>query len=421
MLTLRSAGTRHEETISLLRHQCEEANEGFGRDLRERDERASALLREVEEKSNAVATLTQQLHRSRVLLKRALDEGQGGATSPSSGRGATPHAAQSDALPRSSKASKRVQRTTSNPPDGRVRVHSCGVEDTRPLSSGPSPPPPPPSSSEGSAQSLSVSSLQRVTSPSEVPSRPPIVSPPLTPRPPSSSTSPSAGPVRRASNPLRRGATQPPYNCSGGPSDPLIMPTHAIVPREAFAGTSAHPTLQQQQQLKLGPVRSRKRSNPPPDVVAILQTQGGKEAPLGKPPPPVLPPILSDPSRPTPPPAATAQQSDPCCVPDKCDLAEGNDGTVPSHDRTIIVGTRVHLPPGHRHIILAKSQGGVGSTPSTLRVMQYGGGGAGVGEDPASKGVAEEEEETAEGTLMVKENVSRKEHAWQELHQHGGD
>lgn len=175
--------------------------------------------------------------------------------------------------------------------------------------------------------------------------------------------------------------------------------------------TYADPTTVPAQQLKLGPVQSRKRSNPPPDVASILQNQGKETQVIGKPPPPVLPPIrLDEISQPLPP-----SQSDPN-LSQKGSTLEGEDGTTLAHDCTIIVGTRVHLPQGHRHIILAKSPGGVGSSPSTLRVMQYGGAAA-VGEDPL-QGAGEE---TAEGTLMVKENVSRKDQAWQELHQHGSD
>lgn len=377
--------SRQEEAISLLQHQSEEAGRTFSRELRERDERVSALLVEVEGKSSAVATLTQQLHRSRVLLKKAMD---GQAESPSS------NVAQPDrsTLRHSNRGSRRMHRTVSNPLSDKAKL-CLQMDDVHP------PPPPlspPPSSSEGSRLSLSSTSLQRLSSPSEVAR--PVVSPPLTPRPPS--TSPSGGSVRRASNPHRK-SVQP--HCSA-PLDSLIMPTHTM-PSELYADS----TTTQAQLLKLGPVQSRKHSNPPQDVATILQSQG-KEVQV-KPQPPVLPPIQSD-TRPQPP-ALPISQSDPG-MPQKCTPLEGEDGTALTHDCTIIVGTRVHLPPGHRHIILAKSQGGLGSAPSTLRVVQYGG--AGTGEDP-SQGP----EETAEGTLMVKENVSRKEQAWQELHQHGGD
>ena len=384
VLALRSTVARQEETISLLQHQSEESGRVFSRELKERDDRVSMLLKEIEDKSDAVATLTQQLHRSRVQLRRDLD-GQVGT--PSS------NAAQPDdrTLPRSTNRPRRIQRTVSNPSSENVKLRS----NLDAVASGPSPPP---SSSEGSRPSLSASSItQRLPSPSDV------TRPLLSPRPPS--TSPCGGSVRRASNPLRK-SVQP--HSSPPLSGSLMMPTHATPPpSETYADPAAAPA----QQLKLGPVQSRKRSNPPPDVASILQNQGKEMQVLGKPPPLVLPPIRLDEI----PPPLPLSQSDPS-LSQKGNAPEGEDGTTLTHDCTIIVGTRVHLPQGHRHIILAKSQGGVGSSPSTLRVMQYGGAAA-VGEDP-SQGTGEE---TTEGTLMVKENVSRKDQAWQELHQHGGD
>lgn len=394
VLTLRSTVARQEEAISLLQHQSEESGRTFGRELKERDERVSVLLKEIEDKSDAVATLTQQLHRSHVLLKRALDGQDGSSLST---------AAQPDdrTLHHTTNRTRRIQRTVSNPSSENVKLCSnLGAIDTLPTSR----PSPPPSSSEGSRLSLSASSITQRLPPSPSDVTHPLLSPtPLTPRPPS--TSPSGGSVRRASNPLRK-CVQP--HSSPPLSGSLIMPTHATMPP---SDTYADPTTVPAQQLKLGPVQSRKRSNPPPDVASILQNQGKETQVIGKPPPPVLPPIrLDEISQPLPP-----SQSDPN-LSQKGSTLEGEDGTTLAHDCTIIVGTRVHLPQGHRHIILAKSPGGVGSSPSTLRVMQYGGAAA-VGEDP-SQGAGEE---TAEGTLMVKENVSRKDQAWQELHQHGSD
>ena len=49
-----------------------------------------------------------------------------------------------------------------------------------------------------------------------------------------------------------------------------------------------------------------------------------------------------------------------------------------------------------------------------MRVLRYNGRGLKQGENGVSG-------ETAEGALLVKEAVNRKDQAWQELHQHGAD
>jgi hypothetical protein len=94
-------------------------------------------------------------------------------------------------------------------------------------------------------------------------------------------------------------------------------------------------------------------------------------------------------------------------------------------------GIRQH----HRHFILAKAQG-LSSAPSTVRLLRYspptqqgqdlimreevgGAGGSGLLVQESEEGVVDEIEErgTAEGTLLVKETIDRKDSALQELHQ----
>ena len=315
-LGLRSSLSSHEETNTLLEHNIKELRRKLNEEISTKDAEITRVNEELESKSSAIAYLTQQLHHSKVRLKRALEsnahaQGYTGNTSThtvSSSRTTTP------------RICRVVRRTTSSP----------APQD--------------------------VSSLSNLELKSKC-------SPPFSPKPPSTPPTtipPHITPPRRASNPGRR-RTFPPEK------DP---------PQE-FVSTNRDPI----QRYRCAP--------PPPDICDILQSQEREVQIITRPSPPILPPIRSDTS------IMTQKTYDDSIT---------HDAVVPSHS---VECTSSH-PQRHRHLILAKSQG-LSSAPSTLRVLRY--------QTQGIEGGRVVKEEEAEGTLLVRETVNRKDQAWQQLHQ----
>ena len=216
--------------------------------------------------------------------------------------------------------------------------------------------------------------------------------PPFFPRPPSSSSPYATTPhplVRRTSNTARRHSLSPQASSANAAEGP--------VPRPPGMSTSSHSTTRLSavdHSSSLEPVSTHKYGEIPPDISDILLHQErGEVQEVTKPPLPVLPPIRSDT-------AMTTLTSVPSPNSAQCtSLSE--------------LSSRLHCQRRHRHIVLAKSQG-LSSAPSTMRVLHYNGRGL----KQVENGVPGE---TAEGALLVKEAVNRKDQAWQELHQHGAD
>ena len=212
------------------------------------------------------------------------------------------------------------------------------------------------------------------------------------PRPPSSSSPYSTIPhplVRRASSTGQRRSVSPEASSANAAEGPAPRP-----PGTSSSSLSTTRLSAVDHSSSLEPVSMHKYGEIPPDISDIIlhQERGDIQA-ITRPSLPVLPPIRSDT-------AMTTLTSVPSSHSTKC----ASLSQLPS---------RLQYQQRHRHIVLAKSQG-LSSAPSTMRVLRYNGRGLKQGENGVSG-------ETAEGALLVKEAVNRKDQAWQELHQHGAD
>ena len=382
VLRLLSVLSTHEEKSSLLAHQLAEIEKKFTAETNSKEDRISQLNIELESKSNTVAYLTQQLHQSKLRLKKALEGGAYAkrtyaaptcaATGDPSGHDVIlqPGHPSAGTSTRPYRTNRVVRRTTSSPVPQRFA-----------------------SSSQDQSASPEARSMHH------------LPTPPLPPHPPSSpQTTPPHPRIRRASTPRRRKSDLPPET-----SSPRDLTDNGQQPRP--------PSVSPRQQsgasrTNLDPMRGQRYPSPP-DISDILQSQKSRVPVVTKPTPPVLPPIQSDICM------ATERRGDTPSPTEVLPQSKSVDsyGTCTFTESTDNPSSRLQpLPHRQRHIILAKSQG-LSSAPSTLRVLRYG-----------PRGLESKREEAdvykpgaAEGTLMVKENVNEKSQAWQELHQHGAD
>ena len=450
ILKLRSALTSSEDKIHLLDHQLEELNTKFSEEVQIRDEKLSKQSNELESKANTIAMLTQQLYNTKVRLRNELQTKNVNTTTASShaASGAVcvcPHchvhrkkqavtgdryyALSEGVVPvdqlsassrsRVSRIQRRHFRNSSSPTS----------QDVRNLSQ---------SESEDGYHSPSKSATKR------------LPTPPLTPRPPptaAASTAPSM--IRRASNPIRKQSPSP--RSSRGQVNSGSMSTvtsrtsvATLTDESAQSSTSLSTTSVSNEGKVLDPVQVYRQGVVPQELRELLQSRESgdlgeqlQQLLISKPAP--LPPIISDDdSDQTTPTQSEIFHYDPAIT-----TIDPNNFTVfhpsdPSSSR--FKGhhhPHAHHPVGirqhHRHFILAKAQG-LSSAPSTVRLLRYsppmqqkqdlmmreevGGAGESGLLVESKEGVIEDGERgTAEGTLLVKETIDRKDSALQELHQ----
>ena len=375
VLRLLSALSAREERSSLLGYQLAESEKKFAEEVKSREDKIGQLGVELESKANTVAYLTQQLHQSKLRLKKALEKHTYAAPTCTAAGDAVLQPGSSNAVlgtasTRPYRTSRVVRRTVSSPVPQEVA-----------------------SLTSVSPEAKTVRYLP---------------TPPLPPRPPSSpQTTPPYPLIRRASTPRRRKSDRSPET-----SSPQNLPESgefttqprppSVSPRQPSGGSRTN----------LDPVRAQRYHPSPPDISDILQSQKSTVSVITKPTPPVLPPIQSD----------TCMHAERHCsvassLMDVLPQSKSVDCYTSSESPDTPSSRPQHYPRRHRHIVLAKSQG-LSSAPSALRVLHYG-----------PRGVERERKETdvsskpgaAQGTLMVKENVNEKSQAWQELHQHGAD
>lgn len=343
ILGLRAALSSCNEEINLLKLQTEELQHKFEKESEIKDAQIHQQGSEVEEKSNTIAHLTQQLHQTQLRLKATVEDSGAQDTVCTCG------------IVRMPNRRRRVRRTTSSPTPQDI---SSLTDDYQPRQHTPFTP-----------------------------------KPPSSPRPPSSS---SSSPHIANTHPLTCRARSSARRQSFSPE---TVSTEAHVPRPPSTSTSSLPTMRlstTDPRSTLEPVYTQKHSEIPPDISEILlhQEKGDIQV-VARPPPSVLPPIRSETVMPSPPFMSSA-----CST-------ESKSFSEPS--------SRLQYRHRHRRIFLAESQG-LSSAPSTMRVLHYNTRGTKRGE-----GGGPDPSEAAEGTLLVKEAVNRKDPAWWELHQHRAD
>ena len=307
-------------------------------------------------------------------------------------------------------------------------------------------------------------------SPSKIGTFKRLPTPPLTPRPPpTSAASPAPSMIRRASNPIRKQSPSPRSSRDQISSRGSTSSVSSCTSVASLTDESVHSScdslsttsVSNEAGKTLDPVQVHRQGVVPQELRELLQ-QSRESGNLGeqqlqqllmtKPAP--LPPIVSDEdmddSDQTTPTQSEVFHLDPTTmtVPDPNNFTtvhpsdpsrfKGHHHHHPHahhHHHPAAVGIRQH----HRHFILAKAQG-LSSAPSTVRLLRYspptvqqrqdlmmtstrgeevgGASGSGLLVESEVEGVVEDSERgTAEGTLLVKETIDRKDSALQELHQ----
>ena len=467
ILKLRSALTSSEDKIHLLDHQLEELDTKFSEELQIRDESLNKQNSELDSKANTIATLTQQLYNTKVRLRNELQAKTTAATASShavsSGVCVCPHCH----VHRKSKPAITGDRYYALGGDGGVVPVGLGADyqmspsiatsrsrvsriQRRHFRNSSSP-------VSQDVRNLSQSeSEDGYFSPSKTGTRMLPATPSLTPRPPpTSAASPAPSMIRRASNPMRK---QSPSlrssrgQISGSTSSVTSSCTSIATLTDDSDATSLSTTSVGNNEVAkvLDPVQPHRQGTVPQELRELLKSREngdlGEQLLISKPPP--LPPIVSTDDNNSD--QTTSTQSevfhghyfDPATM----TVDPNNLTTVQPSDP--LSSSRVkghhHYHPGgicqhHRHFILAKAQG-LSSAPSTVRLLRYsppaqqkqdlmmrevqelevgGAGGSGLLMESTERGVIDEGEErgTAEGTLLVKETIDRKDSGLQELHQ----
>ena len=468
ILKLRSALTSSEDKIHLLDHQLEELDTKFSEEVQIRDEQLSKQGSELESKANTIAMLTQQLYNTQVRLRNELQlQAKNVNTTTATSSPATssavcvcPHchvhrkkpavtgdrycalsegivpvdyqmstgtATGTSSRSRISRIQRRHFRNSSSP----------AAQDVRNLSE--------PEDNNYYSPSKTATGTKR------------LPTPPLTPRPPPTTAAfPAPSMIRRASNPIRKQSPSPrssrgQASSSGGSRSVMSRASVASLTDESAQSCASISMASVSNEGKmLDPVQVYRQGVMPQELRELLQSRERgdlgeqlQQLLISKPAP--LPPIVSDDDNDqTTPTQSEIFHYDPATM-----MIDPNNFTMvhPSNPLTSMssrfnghphphahhhnhhpAGTRQH----HRHIILAKAQG-LSSAPSTVRLLRYSpaqqqqqdlmreevGGASGSGLLVESKeGVIEDKErEAAEGTLLVKEAVDRKDSALQELHQ----
>lgn len=390
ILKLSSQLSSNQDKLMLYEHQLQDVTSKFTEEIKIKDEKLTRQNADLEAKSNTVASLTQQLYNTRLRLRNEME------TNARIASGAVckcphchlhvqvhgnHHVGNSDEhfhsqlhLPKDTNVSDV---SIESEPTKTVRSSQIERRRKRTVSS------PVPDSVSSIVDQAGLES-ETSTGSRRLPT------PPILPRPPSNSS------VRRASIPVRR---QLPF-------------TSSLTKEQTTSMTSLPGGYQDSsvEQRTLDPVRVYKCGTVPPDIRHLLRSREGDVRIVSKPAPPVLPPIQS------------------------YDGTEWMSNTNIQHSEDSQSSTGLEyascselptrIPPRrHRHFILAQAQG-LSSAPSTMRVLRYNPHGLESGREDM-EGMREEEREligeesAAEGTLLVRETVNRKDHAWQELHQHG--
>lgn len=284
--------------------------------------------------------------------------------------------------------------------------------------------------------------------------------PPLTPRPPpTSAASLAPSMIRRASNPVRKQSPSPRSSrgqvSSSSGSMSSVTSSHTSIATltdenaDSDAASLSTTSVSNNEAKVLDPVQPHRQGVVPQELRELLKSHEngnlGGQLLISKPPP--LPPIVStdDNSDQTTPTQSEVFHSH-YFNPTTRTVDPNNLTTVHPSDPSSSLRVKGHHhhhphayhPAGirqhHRHFILAKAQG-LSSAPSTVRLLRYspptqqkqdlmmreevgGAGGSGLLME-STEGVVNEDEErgTAEGILLVKETIDRKDSALQELHQ----
>lgn len=475
ILKLRSALTSSEDKIHLLDHQLEELNTKFSEEVQIRDETVNKQNSELDSKANTIAMLTQQLYNTKVRLRNEL-QATTTATAASSHAAPSsvcvcPHCH----VHRKNKPAVTGDRYYALGSDGGVVPVGLGAADYQmspSIATGAG------SSrsrvsriqrrhfrNSSSPVSQDVRNLSQSESedgyfsPSKAGTRMLPATPPLTPRPPpTSAASPAPSMIRRASNPMRKQSPSPRSSrgqissISGSTSSMTSSRTSIATLTDDLDAISLSATSVGNNEVAkvLDPVQPHRQGTVPQELRELLKSREngnlGEQLLISKPPP--LPPIVStdddnsDQTTPTQSEVFHGHYSDPATM----TVDPNNLTTV--HPSDPLSSSRVkghhHYHPGgirqhHRHFILAKAQG-LSSAPSTVRLLRYsppaqqkqdlmmrevqelevgGAGGSGLLMESTERGVIDEGEErgTAEGTLLVKETIDRKDSGLQELHQ----
>ena len=450
-MKLRSALTSSEDKINLLDHQLEEVSAKFSEEVRTRDESLCKQNSELESKANTIAMLTQQLYNTKIRLRNEIQAKNVNTTSTSHPTSSAvcmcPHchvhrkkpsvtgeryyalnervvdyqmpATSTSSRSRISRIQRRHFRNSSSPVAQDVS-HLCDSDDLNCLPN-------------------KTSTTKR------------LPTPPLTPRPPPT-TSPAPSMIRRASNPLRKQSPSPRSSkgqvSSGSISSVASQASVTSLTDEnsPSSAVSFSTTSVGNERKVLDPVQVYRQGVMPHELRELLQSResGGdlgeqlQQLLISKPAP--LPPIVSDDDNPdeTTPIQSEVFQYDPVTMmqidpnnfsgiihqSDPSSRFKGHHHPYPAHHHT------PHPHPSgtqqHRHFILAKAQG-LSSAPSTVRLLRYSPQQQELREEAAGSSLLVESKDNniiedgergaAEGTLLIKETIDRKDSALQELHQ----
>ena len=442
----------------------EELDAKFSEEVQIRDEKLSKQSSELDSKANAIATLTQQLYNTKVRLRNELQAKNVNTTTATLSHAASgavcvcPHC--------------HVHRK--KPAVTGDRYYALGSEGAVPVDYQMSP------VATGTSSRSRISRIQRrhfrnssspvsqdvrtlSQSESEVgyylPSKTGtkrLPTPPLTPRPPpTSAASPAPSMIRRASNPLRKQSPSPrssrgQVSSSGSTTSVTSSTSVATLTDESARSYDSLPmTSVSNEGRTLDPVQVHRQGVVPQELRELLQSResgdlGGQVQQLLISKPAPLPPIVSDDddNDQTAPTQSEVFHFDPTTM-----TIDTNNFTVVHPSDPAVSSSRfkghhhphghAHHPAGirqhHRHFILAKAQG-LSSAPSTVRLLRYspptqqkqdlmareevgGAGGSGLLVESKEGAIEDGGRGTAEGTLLVKETIDRKDSALQELHQ----
>lgn len=144
VLRLLSALSAREERSSLLGHQLTESEKKFAAEVKNREDKIGQLSAELESKADTVAYLTQQLHQSKLRLKKALEKHPYAAPTHTAAVGdAALQPGRSSASTRPYQTSRVVRRTTSSPVPQEVAFLTSVSPEAKTMRHLPTPPLPP--------------------------------------------------------------------------------------------------------------------------------------------------------------------------------------------------------------------------------------------------------------------------------------
>ena len=369
----------NDDKLKLYEHQLQDMTSKFTDEMRIKEEKVSRQNAELETKSSTIASLTQQLYNTRIRLRSEIE------TNARIASGAIcncPHCrAHHRSRPTSRSSTDKSNVSADKEPMRTSRIERRRV---RTVSS-----PVPDSIADQQEQDGLRSSTGSIRLPT----------PPSLPKPPTKSS------IRRASIPIRR---QLPF-MSASVREPTTTGSTTSLP----GGRHPRPDENVLEQRALDPVKMYRYGTVPTDIRQLLHSREGDVRIVSKPAPPVLPPITLDDN------TKSLSQTE---ILNREDTQLSNELEYASYSELPTSNIRLRR---HRHFILAQAQG-LSSAPSTMRVLRYHPHSLEPGLEDVGTGRPREAEEefigeegAAEGTLLVRETVNRKDQGWRELHQHG--